>query len=262
MRTDIAVGNAVGSTRTTGSCRRSAALSPTVQLLPTVPTMSSSKFQRDYLKLTFDPEIDFIDEVHKLKVYHQKCLDVISVIESSDLSDVREKVEKAEIIIPKRPRIGLLKLLELTSTSTFTSEKFHIQLKKLLVVDLNLTEPKLPEKHDIPNVFNFLTTCHSVLKKYQAKCFHMCAVYGLFLDIYYKDFHKTNINETWKVHIKEHFKLSESHARNLRAVGNLVNKYPKLQKLSVTFKDFLKMKKRIIELLQVEEYSSFWKASE
>lgn len=87
--------------------------------------MACSKFQRDYLRLTFDPEIDFIDEVHNFKVYHQKCLSVINVIESSDLSDEREKVVKAEIIIPNWPKIGLLKLLEPTSTPPFSSEKFQ-----------------------------------------------------------------------------------------------------------------------------------------
>lgn len=44
------------------------------------------------MRIAFDEELDFMDEVFKLKVYHQKCLSVkISVIENGDVQDVKEK---------------------------------------------------------------------------------------------------------------------------------------------------------------------------
>ncbi len=55
------------------------------------------------------------------------------------------------------------------------------------------------------------------------------------------------------------FKLSASYARNLRSVGKLVEAYPKFRKLAISARDFVKMKKQITKMLEVDEYREFWK---
>lgn len=125
-----------------------------------------------------------------------------------------------------------------------------------------MIDPVLPDKKDIKAIFTFLSTCSDSRKKYQAKHFFVHAVFGLFLDICYKDFYKNNNDESWEKHIKKHFKISESHSRNLRSVGRLVDTYTKLQKLSITFRDFIKLKKPLIRMKEIEEYKLFWKSKQ
>lgn len=227
--------------------------------------MSHSK----YLKIAYDPEFEFYDEVHKLKTYHEQSINVIRVIEDSDLSDVREKLEFGDISIPKRPKFSLKKLIELStkSTSCDVSKKLHKRLCGLLVENLDLKNSdnllgQLPDKKDTQAVFTFLTKFKDIFKKQQAKLFYLNAVCGLYLELYFRDFKKRESDESWGTHIKSNFSISESYARNLRSVGKLVNNYPKLQKLSLTFKEFMKLKKNLLEMLEVDEYANFWKTKE
>lgn len=55
------------------------------------------------MRIAFDEEFDFMDEVFKLKVYHQKRLSVISDIENGDEQDVKDKCASGKILLPKRP---------------------------------------------------------------------------------------------------------------------------------------------------------------
>lgn len=212
-----------------------------------------------YLQIEHDPDFDFHIELHKLKKYYSECLGLINIIENSDISDVREKVENNELIIPKRPRYGIKKLLNFNTTQTDCDAKLHGKLVSLLVSDLKFEEAKLPDKQNITEIFKFLTTCSESIKKHQAKNFYSNAVFGIFLDIYYKDFHLKNTEETWGNHVKKCFKISESHSRNLRSLGRLVDTYPKLQNLSISIREFTKLKKRIVKMLKNEEYGVFWK---
>lgn len=220
--------------------------------------MSHSK----YMRIAFDEEIDFMDEVLKLKVYHQKCLSVISDIENGDVQDVKDKCASGEILLPKRPTCSLAKLLEITPCKNNNLEKLNSKLIDLLVQNFEVSDLTLPNKSDEKAVFSFLTKCSSTIKKYKAKQFFLCAAFGLYLDIYFTSFNKSVKEESWGAHIKKHFKISESHGRNLRMVGKLVNTHPKLQKLSITFREFVKMRKQITNLMDDEKYKSFWQSSE
>lgn len=55
------------------------------------------------MRIAFDEAFDFMDEVFKLKVYHQKRLSVISDIKNSDEQDVKDKCASGKILLPKRP---------------------------------------------------------------------------------------------------------------------------------------------------------------
>ncbi|KAG8284551.1 hypothetical protein J6590_087086 [Homalodisca vitripennis] len=88
----------------------------------------------------------------------------------------------------------------------------------------------------------------------------MYAVYGHYLCIYKSFFEAEYRDETWKRHLKINFNISDGYASNLISVGKLINKYPKLQNLSISVHKFLQIKKEINTMLgRNEEYRLFWK---
>lgn len=215
-----------------------------------------------HLQIAFDPDFDFYNNVRKLKSYHEECIKLLSDIEKRDLQEVKDKFESGEILLPKRPVYGLLKMLELIPAKNNDLEKLHSKLVRLLVPNYDVSDLVLPDKKDHKAVFTFLTKCSDSIKKYQAKQFFISAAFGLYLEIYFKKFNSGLNEESWNHHVKKHFKISESYARNLRLVGKMVDSYPKLQKLALSFRDFIKMRTQIKKLLEVEEYNQFWKNKE
>lgn len=219
--------------------------------------MEASK--RNFLKIAFDSEFDFYNEVRNLKMYHEECVKVLSDIEQLDHNEVKDKFASGEIIIPKRPRYGLAKLLELSPKNEINLEKLHAKLINLLVYDFQVSDNPLPNTKDMNSIYSFLTQCYDNLKKCQAKNFHMYAVFGRYLDIYKQNFFATNNEDSWGTFLKKHFKISESYAKNTISVGRFVNKYPKFQYLSISIRQFMKLKKSVIQLVENDKYKSFWK---
>lgn len=220
--------------------------------------MSQSK----YLQIAFDPQFEFYNNVRKLKSYHEECIKVLSAVEESDLEEMKDKFAAGEILIPKRPIYGLAKLLELIPSKSPNLEKLHSKLVSLLVSNFDTSDFVLPDKKDGKAVFSFLTKCSDIIKKQKAKQFFIYAAFGLYLEIHFKNFNKDVNESSWSQHVKNSFKISESHARDLRMVGKLVDTYPKLQNLSIAFRDFKKLRKQIQRLMETEEYKMFWKGEE
>lgn len=58
------------------------------------------------MKIAFDPEFEFYDKVKILKSYHEDCVKFLSVVEDSDLQDVKDKCASGEMLLPKRPTLS------------------------------------------------------------------------------------------------------------------------------------------------------------
>lgn len=217
--------------------------------------MSCSKFY----KITHSEEIALCEDLKDIREYHEQCLKLCVLVEKEGLDSVSEQVKSSVLDIPKQPKIGLRSLLMKSPKQVNKPEKLHQCLKRLLVSDFDAEELNFPDVKNRDEVFNFLSAINQGIKKRQANNFCMSVAFGYYLNIYYEYHYKCLDDEMpWHVYIKEHFGVSESYGRKLRGIAKLVDKYPKLKYLSITIKDFLKMKTEISKMMLQNEYKHFW----
>ena len=59
---------------------------------------------------------------------------------------------------------------------------------------------------------------------------------------------KKRMRETWRIWIEQNTEIKEACARRHREIASIVSKYPKLENLSISYADFLKIKNKINEV--------------
>lgn len=77
------------------------------------------------MRIAFDKEFDFMDEVFKLKEYYQKCFNVVSDIENGDVQDVNDKCASGEIFLPTRLTYSFAKLLKINPCKNKNLKKLN-----------------------------------------------------------------------------------------------------------------------------------------
>lgn len=184
---------------------------------------------------------------------------VCELIEDCGVESVREKCINSEIVIPKRPKTTLKKLIiNIQNNNKMKPEKVHANLIKLLVYDYNMIELTYPDETNKHEVYKFLASCNLNIRKKQANTFDLCVAFGHYLDVYFTKFQTEENEKPWQIFIKENFGISESYGRKLRVIAKFVNKYPKLRKLSISIREFLKLKPDISNMLKEEDYMKYW----
>lgn len=211
------------------------------------------------MRIAFDEDFDQHIDLVALKKYHCDSLKVCEKIEEQGEDKVREQVINSELLIPIRPKTTLKKLVIDPQKISRKPEKLHSHLQRLLVTDFDSLTPTPPNEQSKTDVYNFLRSSNFIIKKRQAKIFWLSAAFGYFLESYFKNYFMSSDDEKpWHLYIKEHFDVTERYERSLRIVGKIVNQYPKLKKLAITVKDFLKLKTDIEEMLEWDEYRKYW----
>lgn len=218
----------------------------------------------DYYKLTFDEDVDFYTQLEELNIYHKKMLEVITVIRDMDIEEIKKKISDCEIVIPTKPKSELCNILKFNSNQhigkkeTRNNSDIHSYLVKLLVPNIKIEDIKLPNAQSSSDIFTFLRKYDLTIKKHSAYSFYLNSAFGYYLDVYFNNYFK-NKNIPWKKHIKQEFNISESHGRKLRTVGKLVDKYPTLKLLNISFTTFYKLHPKIEKMLEDPEYNEFWR---
>lgn len=212
----------------------------------------------DY-KLTFGEDIDYYNHLEEITIYHKKMVEVLETVKDMGIEELQKTFSDGDLVLPRKPKYdlpGIIKTFHNKEEKVINIHKLHSKLLNMLQVTIDIPTFILPKNDD--DILEFLTLHNQTILKSQAKLFHIQCAYGFYLDEYYKIF-KTKNPKKWKTYIKAKFNITDGYARKLRSIGVLVNKYPKLSQLAISFKSFIYLKKQIEEMLKNEEYATFWK---
>lgn len=213
------------------------------------------------MRIAFDPEIDSHIALIDLKKFFTDSLKVCEMVEQFGVEEVREKITNSEIVLPDQPKITLKKIVLDIQKSIKHPEKLNKYLLKLLVHDHDVPKHmQYPDEKDNAAIYRFLCSCNQIIKKKQAATFCLSVEFGHYLQLYFENFQTLDEVKPWNVYIKEHFGVSESYSRRLRIISKVANQYPKLKKLCISTKEFLKIKNDILNMLKVEKYQVYWKS--
>jgi DNA repair ATPase RecN len=199
-----------------------------------------------------------VREISRLVKYHT---DMIAYI-----TECREKGPSREPP-PKKSRSDIMKQLYIektarkqgtTSISQMTDDEFHQYLTSMLD---NSSDGK-PSLEQIPTQLSelpaYLDKAYRNLQYAEKKTLQAHFEMGKSLNLAKQQFEcekrKKRMKQTWRMWIEENTQIKEACARKHREIADLVSKYPKLETLSMTYTDFLKIKNKIAEVFSESSF--------
>ena len=150
--------------------------------------------------------------------------------------------------------------------SQMSDEEFNEYLKSLLRHNEDIVEStaQLMPTTDLQSMGLYLNNSYSLIKGRETELFKEYLDYGENLTLAKKRFDQlkkeNKSQEKWGDWIEKNVKISASYVRRLMQMSRLVNEYPKLKELNISFTELFKIKLKIEEVFtRNHEISTYWK---
>lgn len=163
-----------------------------------------------------------------LRVYFEECLHIISRLQCEEYSEVIQFVRAPQKPAKITLNSLLRKLQQVTPSSTAKLPPTPLETHKTLLCYLN------------PN-------STSELERY----------ISLGLSLFGKK-RSFKSRDLWLDYLAS-INTSSAYSNNLIAIYKIVREFPRLRQLHISYTQFVKIKSRIIKMVEVVEYNRFWK---
>ena len=145
-----------------------------------------------------------------------------------------------------------------------TANEMNAYLQSLECVDVAGEIADIMPTSDIMEMANYLKQTYQRINKTESQLLKSYVDFGNNLKLAQERFRlekrMTKFSQKWGVWIMINANISPSYARKIMQMAELAGKYPKLQKLAVTFKQLYQMRNKIAEIFAKNEHiSQQWK---
>jgi hypothetical protein len=170
---------------------------------------------------------------------------------------------------PKKPEGNIMNLLKTgkASKASFKEEMTDQELHDYLETKLQISAESLQSTFDpttLTEIAEYLKIAYFKIQHTEGKNLNAHLDLGKYLKIAKDKFdaekRRKRIKTTWKKWIEENTHIKEACARRHRELVSLTTEYQRLEKLSISYSDFIKMKNKIRDVFATnEEIARKWK---
>jgi len=181
--------------------------------------------------------------------------------------DIKELVMKRKVkarATPMSSDSGKSGKTKKISVSTMTANEMNAYLQSLECVDVAGEIADIMPTSDIMEMANYLKQTYQRINKTESQLLKSYVDFGNNLKLAQERFRlekrMTKFSQKWGEWIMINANISPSYARKIMQMAELAGKYPRLQKLAVTFKQLYQMRNKIAEIFAKNEHiSQQWK---
>lgn len=184
--------------------------------------------------------------------YHKDMLEYLRNLVKNGPTEFEPKKPTSKLPIPliKKPRL-------------IGGELHKYLVENLLSPTAAGQEPPLPKVETSESMNNYLKDCAIYEKIVDKHCVGFHARFGQVLEKVYgywrEEYAKGLIYKSWKEWLKEKFGIDDRNARKKREIAELINNFPRLQHLGISFTELYSRKKDIKAMLGAHpEYRQYW----
>ena len=205
-----------------------------------------------------------VREMSKLLKYHTDMISYITLCRGKGPSrDPLPKKHRSDIMT--KLYIGkTVRKQDTIPVSKMTGEQFHQYLTSRLsdMSEAETSQEQIPKQlSELPAYLDkiYKNLQYSERKTLQAH-FEMGNTFTLAKKQFELEKRKKGIRLTWRMWIEDNTQIKEACARRHREIASLRLAYPKLEKLSMSYSEFLKIKSKIISVFSTNsEIGESWK---